>query len=290
MSMRLGLIGHPVSHSLSPPMHRAAFLSFGIAGTYELIDIKPEDLPLQLERLVKEGFAGFNVTIPHKEAVYRLVTARSIESELVGAVNTVKIDSSMQLSAHNTDLGGFRQALEQALSFHCLSTPEKALVLGAGGAARSCLSGLLLSGCKKLYLAARRVDEAECLVKSICAKLSVYMDRISCDVSVISFDSIEGTGEYPLLLNCTSVGLKDGEEAPDWARRVIDSVQANGLLFDTVYKKDRSPTLLMELARARGLNAVDGINMLVEQAVLSFEFWTGRRPGSKLMHDALLLN
>ncbi len=116
MSLRLGLIGHPVQHSLSPPMHQAAFSFFSLQGSYDLIDIPPEELGTRLDELVKEGFSGWNVTVPHKESVYHWVAGignLTAEARMVGAVNTVRITSSGAIHGHNTDLGGFLSALSR---------------------------------------------------------------------------------------------------------------------------------------------------------------------------------
>ena len=307
MSVKLGLVGHPVSHSLSPPLHGAALSFFGIAGSYELIDLSPAELSRGIDRLIKDGFSGFNVTIPHKEAVFALLEKHSFESRLVGAVNTVRIDSAGHLSAHNTDLGGFIQALSFALgkadrtslseaniqancftnAYRCrlFAGNEKVLLVGAGGAARACLAGLIMSGCRHIVVAARNPDTSRELCKSVCTGVSSYLDTGTCNLTVETLDSITGCHDFSLAVNCTPVGLTVSE-AP-WAAALINSLSREALLFDNVYRQDGRPTFLMRLALERGLSCVDGLDLLVEQAALSFEYWTGRRPPAACLRESL---
>ncbi len=291
MSIKLGLIGHPVRHSLSPSMHRAAFSFFGIDGSYELLDIDPGELEDGIYRLQQDGFSGFNVTIPHKEAVFRLLKQHSLAASLVGAANTVRIDSAGALIAHNTDLGGFMQALRLALSHPgselSLTRIEKVLVLGAGGVARACIAGLALSGCRSIVVAARRLPEAEKICKFVRAQVSNYLLTNECKIRLVPFDKVAGFGAFTLVLNCTPVGLAEPEKA-SWFDSVIASMDRQTLFFDSVYMRDRSPTLLMKMASSAGISSIDGLDMLVEQAVLGFEYWTGRRPPGKIMRDSLL--
>jgi shikimate dehydrogenase len=308
MSVKLGLIGHPVSHSLSPPMHRAAFSFFGITGSYELIDLSPQELPAGIDRLCRDNFSGFNVTIPHKQAVYALLKQHSPEASMLEAVNTVRIDSAGELEGHNTDLGGFINALALALAdgdevdrqaaqrqdsrFTAMAAPEfargqKALLLGAGGAARACIAGLMLAGCRSIVLAARRPQQALTVSKSIYASVSACCPQSSCEFSIVSFEEIETRPAFTLVINCTPAGLNADSEHSFWFDSVIAAMESQALLFDSVYRTDRSPTVLMRMAARRGLKCVDGLSMLAEQAALSFEYWTGRRPSLQLLRDAL---
>ena len=293
MSLRLCLIGHPVEHSLSPPLHRAALTFFGLEGSYELVDLEPDSVSSFVWQAAQKGYAGFNVTIPYKESIFTLISTDdgctcSPEANLLAAVNTVRIDSAGNLHGHNTDLGGFIAALKQMdTGAESLLERGPALVLGAGGAARACVAGLFLMGAREVYVAARGVSRVEQICRELSNRLSTYLNR-GCPLSVIRFSElakIEGR-QFSLLVNCTPVGLLD-DEMPEWTNALFACSLSNAILFDIVYKRDRSQTLLMRLAAARGLKTTDGLPMLVEQAALAFEFWSGRRIKTKLMYKAL---
>ncbi|MBX9689804.1 MAG: shikimate dehydrogenase [Candidatus Obscuribacterales bacterium] len=285
MSMRLALIGHPVKHSLSPPMHRAAFSYFGLQGSYELIDVEPEKLAFSIEKMQAENFSGFNVTIPHKEAVHALLSKCTLEAGLVGAVNTVRIDSAGTLHGHNTDLQGFIKALELALAGqgkNCLDLSE-VLILGAGGAARACLAALLILGCKKLRLAARNTEAAERLAEEIQSKCS-QLKKIDCEISVGSFEKLEAA--YALAVNCTPIGLRQ-LELPEWGAALFAALKKDAFFFDTVYTAERQNTVFMKAAAEHKIASCDGLSMLAAQAVFAFEFWSGRSVPQALMLEAL---
>lgn len=292
--MRLCLIGHPVKHSLSPPMHRAAFLYFGIDGTYDLIDIEPESLSDRLPRLMQE-FSGFNVTIPHKEALYQFIENRSAEANLVGAVNTVRIDSSGQVFAHNTDMKGFVTAFRAAVKLKSgLLFDEyfpnvelkSALILGAGGAARAALAGLALLGFRKILLVARRPEPAMELIRSMNESVSAYLNEPFA-ASFLDLNQIESTHGLSAVVNCTSIGLGQEDQLPSWSNSLFSNMAQPGFFFDTVYRRDQNPTCLMNLANASEVSSLDGLGMLMEQARLAFEYWTGRLPPADLFCKAM---
>jgi shikimate dehydrogenase len=269
-------------------MHRAALSFFSINGSYELIDLAPEDLEEGICKIQSSGFSGFNVTIPHKEAVFRASKYKSLEAEIIGAANTVRIDSAGATLAHNTDLGGFVHALSLATKGESslLSNP---LLLGSGGAARACFAGLVLSGCARITLAARRVSEAEKICKHLLATLGSVSD-VQANIVSMPFEDAASAGPFSLVVNCTSVGLDavSASEQAEAFKPIFAAMQQQSLFFDTVYKRDRSSTILMAMARTYGVaTVVDGLDMLVGQAALAFEYWTARRPDHELMKSAL---
>lgn len=288
MSLRLGLIGHPVEHSLSPPLHRAAMSYLGLAGSYELIDLELDMVTPFVAQAAQKGFSGFNVTIPYKEQVFNLLNG-SPEAKLLGAVNTVRIDSAGVLHAHNTDLGGFIAALER-LEPPAQFFQEGALVLGAGGAARAVIAGLFIMGARDVHVAARGVARVEQICKELGARISQFLDR-DCPVSVIRFAELKEIASEPalfsLVVNCTPIGLHDSDEEPEWARPLFATCLPAGIFLDIVYRRDRSNTILMKLAGQQGLKVSDGLPMLVEQAALAFEFWSGRSIDRQQMYNAL---
>ena len=306
-------------------MHRAAFLFFGINGTYDLRDLTPDRLRAGVAELAADGFAGFNATIPHKEALYELAQAQgktSVEARLVGAANTVRFDSAGTMHAHNTDMGGFRRALSYHLNSLDLkkSTGGPAVLIGAGGAARACIAGLALSSYSPIIVVSRRFEQAQMICNEVSQALSNQFDfsdlahisnakifaldlakiiNINIDIDVNLSDNLseDGAATYVganLIVNCTPIGLGDSGEIPPWIEKIFRAASPEALLFDTVYSRDLKPTALMDLAmqgaccdaRGSSMRAVDGLRMLVEQAVLGFEYWTGRRPPAELLMDA----
>lgn len=280
--MKLALIGHPVNHSLSPPMHRAAFLYFGIEGSYELLDLTENELDSFFNQFADSGMSGFNVTLPYKESVFRLSKYTSPEATLLQAVNTVRLDSSGCVHAHNTDLSGFVTALQQELNGRIY---ENALLLGAGGSARACLAGLFICGSKKVFVAARRLEEIKNGFLDLAESISCHLER-ECVVELISFDALDEFKMPSLLVNCTPVGLSDSDKLPLWASSLFSQMKGEGLFFDIVYRRDLKPTLLLSLARKRGLSCQNGLSMLAAQAALAFQFWTGRLPPLNVMLQA----
>ncbi len=281
MQYLLGLIGHPVAHSGSPPMHRAALAHYGLSGDYLLVDLPAERLAYGVADLVGRGFAGFNVTVPHKQAVTGLIGRLTPEASLVGAVNTVAIDRRGQTTGHNTDLGGFKLALSE-----CWNGPPGglAVVVGAGGAARAAVCGLLELGWPRVVVLARNDKAGRQLVAETSARLAAGGAEPA--YGRLAFLA---AGEPPpaadLLVNCTPAGLA-GNQAPAWLMAAVAAVSASGLLFDMVYRLGGA-TPLVEGASRRRLAAVDGGSMLVYQAALAFNFWTGRAGPVEVMRQAL---
>lgn len=292
MSLRLTLIGHPVNHSLSPPMHRAAFLSLGCAGNYDLTDVEVERFSTDIHALVARGVSGWNVTVPHKERMYDFLVALgnatlTPEARLVGAVNTVRIDSQSRMHGHNTDMPGFRICVEKNAGTGL--RPETAVVLGAGGAARACVAALCDFGYKRICVLARKADKAVILSKEMEQHFTEWAGGNSPEIRAIELrqQNIADIGKLQLLVNCTPVGLTDSEP-PVGFESLLDKIDHdNGFFIDTVYRRDQATTLLCGLADAAAVSNCDGRSMLVEQAVLAFEFWTGRRPDASLFDEAL---
>jgi len=282
MSLLLGLIGHPVKHSLSPAMHRAALNYYGLAGEYRLVDLAPEELRAGLRSLIAERFAGFNVTVPHKQAIFALVQENSNQARALGAVNTVKVNHGEgELFGHNTDLEGFTTALSEAMPEQF--TSRAACVIGSGGAARAALWGLARLGFRELLVVSRNPAAAQALVRDF-EHHHKRPGRPS-----LRLMGIENTHPVPrlgLVVNSTPIGLND-EAAPDWALRLLKQTDGAGLCFDMVYARSERPTSFVSAARDLGLTGLDGTEMLVQQAALSFSYWTGKKGPVEVMRQAL---
>jgi shikimate dehydrogenase len=258
-------------------MHIAALKHFGLRGTYSLIDVAPDDLARRVPELIHEGYAGFNVTIPHKDAMYKLAAERTKEAQAAHAANTIKADGD-KLVAHNTDIEGFTRALEQ--SFNLSDCAEQtACVLGAGGAAKAAFIALDQMGFNRILIIVRDDAKARATVSSVRLQHPERLEIIPLPDSCVPT-------KLSLIVNTTPIGQKD-DSIPAWLAHVVRS-EETAMLFDMVYARTNAKTPLVHYAESRGWNAVDGTDMLVHQASAAFEFWTGECPPATLMKEALL--
>ncbi|HET9935718.1 MAG TPA: shikimate dehydrogenase [Methyloceanibacter sp.] len=258
---RACVIGWPVEHSRSPVIHRYWLKQYGLDGAYEKEAVKPEDLPAFLGGLAARGYAGANVTLPHKEAALRLATVADEAARTIGAANTLWLDEAGRLNASNTDAYGFMTNLN-AVAPGWNEGRRPVMVLGAGGAGRAVLHGLLAEGASRILLANRTPGRAQGLADAFGPAVTV-VDWRERDRALL------GCG---LLVNATSLGMT-GKEALDLDLALLPSDAA---VADLVY----SPleTRLLAAARGRDNRAVDGLGMLLHQAVPGFERWFGVRP------------
>ncbi len=258
---RACVIGWPVAHSRSPVIHRYWLKLHGLDGAYELEEVRPEKIGGFLKGLGQHGYVGGNVTLPHKEAALAAADRPDQAATTIGAANTLWLDDKGLLHATNTDAYGFMTHLAaEAPDWNEGKRPV--VVLGAGGAARAILHGLIEAGATKILLANRTEGRANALAQGFAASVSVipWEERSR---------ALAGCG---LLINATSLGMT-GKPALD-----IDlaALPADAIVADIVY----SPleTKLLAAAGARGNRIVDGLGMLLHQAVPGFERWFGVRP------------
>ncbi|MGC2854688.1 shikimate dehydrogenase [Novispirillum sp. DQ9] len=261
-----GVLGWPVSHSLSPRLHGFWLARHGIDGAYLPLPVRPEDFLEVVRALPKAGFRGANVTVPHKEAAFALCRDHGRLSERarrVGSVNTLVFAEDGVVEGDTTDGYGFLENLRQEAPDDRW-THGRAVVLGAGGAARSVIAGLLeLPGITELVLANRTVERAE----------AVARDLGDPRIRVCTLDAAAPeTERCTLLVNTTSVGLK-GEQALPVA---LDGLDSGALVTDIVYHPLVTPFLAA--ARTRGNPIVDGLGMLLHQARPGFKAWFGTDP------------
>jgi shikimate dehydrogenase len=258
---RACVIGWPVEHSRSPLIHNYWLKLYGIPGAYEKVAVKPEELAAFLGSLFERGFTGCNVTLPHKEAALKLAQVVDQSARAVGAANTLWLDYEAELHASNTDAFGFMANLaEQAPAWKARRRPV--LVLGAGGAARAIVHGLLEGGVAKIFLANRSRERADALARDFDRRVEVvaWSDRDA---------ALAGCG---LLVNATSLGMT-GKPPLELD---LAALPADAAVVDIVYSPRE--TRLLAAARARGNPTVDGLGMLLYQAVPGFERWFGFRP------------
>ncbi|MCJ2012133.1 shikimate dehydrogenase [Methylobacterium sp. J-076] len=259
--IRAFVVGHPIAHSRSPLIHGHWLAAHGIAGSYERIDVAPEDFSDFLRGLRGSGLAGGNVTIPHKEAAFALADTLTPRAERIGAVNTLVVGRDGRLHGDNTDAPGFCAHLDQSLGG---GWPARggAVVLGAGGAARAIVVGLAERGVSRIRVANRTPGRAEA-VAALAPGVAEPLDWADLP------EALAGAG---LLVNTTSLGMKG--QPP--LTLDLAPLPAGAAVADIVYAP--LETDLLAAARARGLAAVDGLGMLLHQAVPGFEAWFGVRP------------
>ncbi len=255
------VIGHPIKHSRSPLIHGTWLAEHGIAGSYEAIDVAPEDLPAFVARLRQGEFVGGNVTIPHKEAVFALCDSVDPLARTIGAANTLVRQPDGRIHGFNTDYMGFLGNLDQNAPGWAEGL-ERAIVLGAGGAARAILVALRERGVPEIVLLNRTPDKAAALAREISGP---FVPGALGDYARYA----EGAG---LLVNTTSIGMHDTRfEDLD-----LQLLPGTALVTDIVYVPLVTP--LLADARALGLATVDGLGMLLHQAIPGFEAWFGVRP------------
>ena len=256
-----GIMGWPVAHSLSPRLHGHWLLRYGIDGAYVPLPVPPERLEQALSALPALGFAGVNLTIPHKEAAVSLVDRLSPRAKRIGAVNTVVVEADGTLSGDNTDGFGFIAALsESQAGWRAEAGP--AVVLGAGGAARAVAVALLDAGVPEVRLLNRTSERARALADD----LGGSVHAVNWTVRAAALDGAA------LLVNTTSLGMR-GQPPLDLA---LDALPPTALVTDVVYTPLITP--LLALAQARGNPVVDGLGMLLHQARPGFRAWFGVDP------------
>ena len=271
MTRRVGIIGYPLKHSVSPIFQQLAFENLGLDFSYHAWEIEPRQLEKDVRRLVRDDIAGFNVTIPYKTSIIPLLDNSSDLAELAGAVNTVVIEDG-SLSGHNTDIGGFMRSIKQDASFSCSS--KNILVIGAGGAARAVLVAMSMEGPSSLTVTSRNLEKSKLLCKRIEDRLSIPIRPLDQkNMSTVSLKS-------DLIVNCTPLGMKHGKyenETP----LASELISPNSLVVDLVYNPIDTP--LLKEARKAGASTQGGLPMLIYQGAMSFKLWTGKEAPIDLM-------
>jgi shikimate dehydrogenase len=252
------LIGWPAAHSRSPLIHHYWLRTLGIEGGYNIEAVPPEGFAEFVLHLATHGFVGANVTLPHKERALAL-SMPDARARAVGAANTLWYEGG-ELRSTNTDIEGFINNLDACAPGWDAATD--ALVLGAGGASRAVVFGLIERGIRRVHLANRTLERAHALA-----------DQFGAHVHPIAWDAVgDLLPRAGLLVNTTSLGMH-GQPALDIDAGLLPS---HAVVADLVYVPLQTP--LLAAARAHGLKTADGLGMLLHQAVRGFELWFGRRP------------
>lgn len=267
--LRVGVIGDPVAHSLSPSLHQPALDALHIPARYERWPTTAAELPERIASLRAPNVMGANVTVPHKRAVMDLIDEVSPTAQRAGAVNTI-VNHEGRLIGDNTDIAGFAAALSEV-------APEpgdlRALLLGAGGAARAVVLALAESGVRQITLANRDQDRARQLAADLAPVPITLIDLTPDQVRAV-------LPETTLLINATSLGWRRGESP--LPLDLLDLMPEGAIVVDLTYRD----TDLLVAARVRGLGALDGLPMLIYQGARALELWTGETAPLAVMQAA----
>lgn len=260
---RAGIIGWPVSHSLSPVLHGYWLKQYGIDGEFVRLPARPEDFLTVVARARGEGFSGLNVTVPHKEAAFRVTETRDLGAQICGAVNLLVFGE--KLEGRNTDHVGLRKSLEEAMGENSL-TGKTAILLGAGGAARGAVLALAEMGAAQIHILNRHAVRAESLAHAMTINVKAKL----VPGPLAAYSAI--AQDAGLLVNASSAGMTGNEKL----QLALSPLPVSAPVCDLVYNP--LETELLKDAAARGHKTVDGLGMLMHQAVPSFEAFYGRKP------------
>jgi len=267
----VGLIGHPVEHSFSPPMHNAAFQKLGMDYAYVAFDVNPTDLSSAIEGAKSLNIKGFNVTIPHKIEVMQYLDELDEVAKLIGAVNTIDFK---ELKGYNTDGIGAVRAIEEVTSIK----DKKIIVAGAGGASRAISFYLAKFGASSITILNRNVDKAKNLSDDVLAS-----DLIG-DVNFASISEIDNyLPDADILVDTTPLGMDP--HVNDEPIATAENMHEDLVVFDAVYNPNE--TVLLKEAIKAGAKPIYGIKMLLYQGAESFKIWTGRDAPIDVMQEAL---
>jgi len=269
-----GIIGYPLSHTLSPSMHNFIYQKLGIDIEYKKWDISPNNLKFHIEKINNENFIGANITVPFKEKIVPLLDEIRNEAKFTGAVNTI-VKNNNKLIGYNTDVYGIEQTLDIKLKNDVINN---AVIFGAGGAAKAAFFVLLQRGLNNLTIVNR--------TKSNALKMISKFNNVNCDQTIITLNEKSQIKSAclsaDLIINTTILGMKNSgyEDISPIDSTFIDS---NSVIFDMVYNPTKTP--LIKIALERNANIIEGLNMLVYQAIKSIELWTGIRPSFDDMYS-----
>lgn len=268
------VIGHPIGHSLSPIMHNASMKELGYDGIYEALDIHPDNLMGELARLAKEGYAGLNLTVPHKEIAFRGLEELDDSARLFGAANTVEFTEEGMVG-HNTDGYGFLKALDEA--FGKTVEGDDVFVLGCGGAGRATALQAAVNGAKSLVLADIDAERVQ--------KLNDEISGLTPNVEVVQ--ALDPSVQIDLCRNCDLVVQASpmGMKKDDPSLLPSEAFREGQRVFDLIYMYPA--TAFLATAREAGAEIANGLGMLLHQGARAFEIWTGIEPSIPAMRQAL---
>ena len=268
--LKLGIIGYPLEHSLSPRIHAALLRLMTLQGEYSAYPLPPDDLPSGLARLEAEGVRGLNVTIPHKVSVMPLLDWIHPEAQELGAVNTIAFGPGGRKEGYNTDLTGFIRSLPNAMT---ATVPgSHMLILGAGGAARAVVRALFQLGATDITLAVRNPERARPLVRLATTMSSLHSRKTH--IHLVTFPELSSLSSFQGVVNTTPVGMWPHPEASPLSAGQLETLPVGAFVCDLIYRP--LETQLLREARGMGHVVLNGLDMLIYQGIAAFELWIGR--------------
>lgn len=268
MRYKLGIIGNPLGHSISPIIQKAGLESVGLDAEYDVLETTAEDLVDRIKYLRMNGYSGFNVTIPLKIPIAFFVNDMDKYSNIAGSINTVKIvGDRKELVGYNTDIYGFKSAIPQDVDLK----GKRAGVLGTGGASRAVSVGLIEKGITKIDYYTRNIINAQKTVNYIRDKFPTV------EFETHQIQNVKYIEDTAIIVNATPIGMKGfaADEKP-LSTRVIDNLDKSTLVYDVVYNP--LTTELLKSAQNAGLRTVEGLDMLLYQAQKAIQIWTDKTP------------
>lgn len=274
---KLGIIGYPLSHSISAAIQKAGFESLGIEGSYDVLETPPEELIPRIKYLKTNGYNGFNVTIPLKVPMSLFLDDIDDYANIAGCVNTVKIEEDKSFTGYNTDIYGFKTAIPAEFNLR----GKTASILGTGGAARAAVVGLSERGVKKVDFYTRNIINSRQTLDYMRAKFP------DITFNVYQIQNIRSLRDSAIIVNATPIGMKGfmANEMP-LENKDLDNLTPETIIYDIVYNPIK--TVLISEAQKRGLRTISGLDMLIYQAQRAIEIWTNKTPDVKLMKIAAL--
>ncbi len=272
---RIGILGYPLSHSISPEFQQAALYHHEIKATFHRWEVTADDLNSFFETIRDSNFIGASVTIPYKEKCLDLVDEITESARLIGAINCI-VNRDNVLVGHNTDGSGFIRALKTKYGFE--PSDKKVLIIGAGGAAKAIAYSLIQEGISQLTIANRTITRAE--------ELAQRLERNGLKINSIKLDKqtlVAPLSNVDLIVNTTSIGMKNGPD-PQHSPIPPDLIPQNAIINDIVYNPIETP--LIKAAKLKQAPTIGGLDMLVYQGVEAFELWTKTLAPETIMYDA----
>ena len=276
---KFGLIGYPLGHSLSAVIHKAGFKSIGVQADYEILETPPEDLVTRIKSLKRENYTGFNVTIPLKLPVALFVDEVDRRADIATAINTVTINPDKTMKGYNTDVLGFKKAIPYGVEL----SGKKVGILGTGGACRATVVALAECGVKHIALYTRNIPNS-------LEVLNYFRKTFTgTEFSTHQIDAIRDLSELSMLVNTTPIGMlgRSADMTPV-ELPALKTLPQDAVVYDVIYNPKK--TVLLKDAETLGLQTINGLDMLVYQAVSAQEIWLNKTPDFNAMKIAALEN
>lgn len=272
MVYKLGIIGYPLTHSISAAIQKSGFESLGLEGTYDVLETTPENLIERIKFLKVNDYNGFNVTIPLKVPMSLFLDDIDDYANVAGCVNTVKINSDKTFVGYNTDIYGFKKAIPADIDLK----GKTAGILGTGGAARAAVVGLAEKGIKNIDFYTRNIINSKQTLDYVRAQFP------DIEFNVYQIQHIRSLSETDIIVNATPIGMKGYmADVMPLEPHDLDRLKPDTVIYDIVYNPMK--TILIKEAQKRGLRTITGIDMLIYQAQRAIEIWTGKSPDAKVM-------